>query len=213
MIDAAIHCPSDLKIILPQAVENRDWLGELMTPSGKCSRLWFYWARGVWPSGAQCSSEGWWELPQSALRLQGLPPNARESGNTEEPTVTQHAWECHLPPPTAVLQPHCWAPAAPASSFLRLLPPHPYHGSGKMPQPPHWLNPQDRMATAGTAGTAGHEKSRPSPSLHQEENQGGAPSGLPCAVQDGPWQLPAQQKAKSSAMVPVNLSYYLIMRK
>lgn len=36
----------DLKDHSTTTVENRYWIGELMTPSRKCRKLWFYQARG-----------------------------------------------------------------------------------------------------------------------------------------------------------------------
>lgn len=128
---------------------------------------------------------------------------SRESENTYKRGKTQHASECHLPPPTAVPQTSLLGSSSSCLLLLRLRTPPTSlvpRFRENFPDFPLAQPPRGRLVTAAAAVRTMHEKSLPSPRCTKRKIMEGTPNGLPYPVEEGMWHLPAQQEAESSTV-------------
>lgn len=171
-MEAAIHCHPDLKITLQQPAGTREPKGSLRCLQGSNRRLWCYQA-------SHCPAARSPDTGGKAVTLKADECSQRQpsgpggchpfQGVWEYSRRTQHAYECHLPPPTAALPPAllgsgspCLLP--PVSSFL---PPHLCQGPGKSsPRIPTGSTPEGEAGDWSSSSDISAWKVPPTPRLH-----------------------------------------------
>ena len=144
----------------------------------------------------------------------GLPRTSWESENTsnkKKPACTRTT----LSSSHRLFGLHCWAPVPPASSHLRFLVPPTLllpRFRENIPDFPLAQLPRERPGTdrsSSGSNTALASQTGPGGEARKGQ-QGGAPQRLPCPAQEGVWGLPAQKKARGSALRSCFSLYCLI---